>query len=61
MQDSRHYDTLILISFLLRFEAFMSFPSDLEGLNFNFRFAVAELSMDVTILHSTETVTTYIL
>ena len=54
MQDHEHMYTLILISFLLCFEAFKSFPSDLEGLNFNFRFAAADFNMDVTILHSTE-------
>ena len=32
----------------------MSFPSDLEGLNFNFCFAVSDFNMDATILYSTE-------
>ena len=49
--------TYVYLSFLLYFEAFMSFPSALEELNFNFCFAVSDFNKDVKIIHSTEIIT----
>ena len=43
--------TYVYLSFLLYFEAFVSFPSDLEGLNFNFHFAVSDSTENIA-LHS---------